>query len=225
MDKLQILSKYLLSLALIYFSTSLLLFVNEIGQTRKALPILIEKLDSIENSANVQEVLRLAVEVTKNTAHVSDQVSAFRKDLPKIYREVEKTRKIIPGILEEVRAVRSDLPVFYNEVDKTRAVIPEVLIEVRALRKEMPKLLAETGALLDRAEKASDRAGKGAVHGVIKGIFTTPLHVIESVISDVKEKISGKEEKVSVKEEKVSVEEEKVSVEEEKVSVEEEIKQ
>ncbi len=215
MDKLQILSKYLLSLALIYFSTSLLLLVNEIGQTRKALPILIEKLDSIENSENIQEVLRLAVEVTKNTAHVSDEVSAFRKDLPKLYSEVEKTRNVIPGILEEVRAVRSDLPVFYTEIEKTRAVVPEMLEEVRALRKEMPKLLAETGALLDRAEKASDKAGKGAVHGVIKGIITTPLHVIESVISNVKEKVIGKEEKPSLEEDKPSLEEDKVSLEEE----------
>ena len=216
MEKLQILSKYLLSLALIYLSTSLLLFVQEVAKTREAIPLLIEKLDSIENSENIQEVLRLAVQVTQNTAHVSDEVSAFRKDLPTIYTQVKKTRNVIPGILEELRAVRSELPEFYTEVEKTRATIPEILIEVRALRKELPKLIAETGTLLKRAEKASDKAGKGAVHGVIKGIITTPFHVIESVISGVKEKIIGEEEKVSAEEEKVSAEEEKVSGEEEK---------
>jgi len=201
MDKLQILSRYLLSLALIYFSTSLLLFVNEVAETRKALPLLIEKLDSIENSENILEILRLAVQVTKNTAHVSDEVAAFRKDLPEIYTELDKTRKLIPGILEEIRAVRSDLPLFYSEVEKTRVVVPEVVNEVRDLRKEMPRIIAEAGALLDKAEKASDKAGKGAVHGVVKGIITTPLHVIESVISDVKDKVIEKEKKTSSEEE------------------------
>ena len=195
MEKLQILVKYLLALSLIYFSTALLLFGNEVAKTRKTIPILIEKLDSIENSQNILEVLRLAEQITQNTAQVSDGISALRKDLPKIYSEVEKTRKVIPGILEEIRAVRSDLPVFYDEVEKTRAVVPEILEEVRALRQELPKLMAETGALLKRAEKASDKAGKGAIHGVIKGIITAPLNLIESGISEVKEKISGKKER------------------------------
>ena len=193
MEKLQIIGKYLMALALVYFSTALLLFVHEVAETRRAIPILIEKLDSIENSQNIQEVLRLAAQITQNTVQISDEISAFRKDLPAIYTEVEKTRNVIPGILEELRAVRNDLPAFYAEVEKTRAIVPEILEEVRALRKELPKLMAETGALLDRAEKASDEAGKGAVHGVIKGIITTPINVIESGISDVKEKIIGKE--------------------------------
>ena len=193
MEKFQIIGKYLMALALIYFSTALLLFVHEVAETRKAIPILIEKLDSIENSQNIREVLRLAAQITQNTVQISDEISAFRKDLPAIYTEVEKTRNVIPGILEELRAVRGDLPAFYAEVEKTRAIVPEILEEVRALRKELPRLMAETGALIDRAEKASDEAGKGAVHGVIKGIITTPINVIESGISDVKEKIIGEE--------------------------------
>ena len=193
MEKLQIIGKYLLSLSLIYFSTALLLFVHEVAETRKSVPILIEKLDSIENSQNIQEVLRLAAQITQNTVQISDEISAFRKDLPALYTEVEKTRVIIPGILEEARAIRSDLPAFYAELEKTRAIVPEMLKEVKALRSELPRLLAETGTLIDRAEKASDEAGKGAVHGLIKGIITTPLHVIESGLSDVNEKLSGKE--------------------------------
>ena len=190
MEKLKLFGKYLFSLAIIYFSTSILLFANEVGNTRKALPILIEKLDAIENSKNIQEVLRLAVQITENTAHVSNGISAFSKELPGIYREVEKTRAVIPGILEEIRAVRGDLPLFYSEVDKTRSVVPDILEEVRALRQELPKLVAETRDLIKRAEKASDKAGKGAVQGVIKGIITAPINVIESGISDVKEKVS-----------------------------------
>ena len=193
MEKLQILSKYLMALALIYFSTTLLLFVYEVAETRRAVPILIEKLDSIENSENIQEVLRLAAHITKDTARISGEISAFRKDLPALYTEVEKTRNVIPGILDEVRAVRSDLPAFYAELEKTRAIVPEILQELQALRSELPILLAKTETLLKRAKKVSDEAGKGAVHGVIKGIITTPLHVIESGISDVKEKVIGKE--------------------------------
>ena len=68
MEKLQILVKYLLALSLIYFSTALLLFGNEVAKTRKTIPILIEKLDSIENSQNILEVLRLAAQITQNTA-------------------------------------------------------------------------------------------------------------------------------------------------------------
>lgn len=194
MEKLQIFSKYLMALALVYFSTTLLLFVQEVTRTRKALPLLIEKLDSIENSDNIQEVLRLAVQITKNTAHVSDEVSAFRKDLPTIYREVEKTRNVIPDILEELRAIQSNLPEFYAEVEKTRSIVPEILKEVRALREELPNLIAETETLLKRAEKVSDEAGKGAVHGVIKGVITAPLNVIESGISGISDAVSGKEE-------------------------------
>lgn len=194
MEKLQIFSKYLMALALVYFSTTLLLFVHEVTKTRKALPLLIEKLDSIENSENIQEVLRLAVQITKNTAHVSDEVSAFRKDLPTIYREVEKTRNVIPDILEELRAIQSNLPEFYAEVEKTRSIVPEILKEVRALREELPNLIAETETLLKRAEKVSDEAGKGAVHGVIKGVITAPLNVIESGISGISDAVSGNED-------------------------------
>ena len=194
MKKLQIIGKYLMALSLIYFSTALLLFVHEVAETRRAIPVLIEKLDSIKNSQNIQEVLRLAAQITKDTVRISDEISAFRKDLPALYAEVEKTRNLIPGVLDEVRAIRSDLPAFYAELEKTRAIVPEILQELQALRSEIPILLAETKALLKRAEKVSDDAGKGAVHGVIKGIITTPLHVIESGIADVKEKIIGKEE-------------------------------
>lgn len=194
MEKLQIFVKYLMALSIIYFSTTLLLFVNEVERTRKALPLLIEKLDSLENSQNIKEVLSLTAQITLNTANVADEITAFRKDLPTIYSEVEKTRKVIPDILGELNAVRTDLPTFYREVAKTRAIIPEILTEVRALRKELPKLVAETRVLLDRAEKASDDAGKGAVHGVIKGIITAPINVIESGISGISETISGDKE-------------------------------
>ena len=207
MEKLALLSKYLLSLAIIYFSTVLLLLVNEAAETRKAIPLLIDKLDSIENSENILEVLRMAAQITGNTARVSEEVTAIRKDLPALYSEIDKTRAVIPGILEEVKAVRDELPGLYTEVDKTRNLIPEILKEmestrnlvpniineVKAVREDTPKLLANTSDLLDRAQKISDEAGKGAVHGAVKGVLTAPLNVLESGFSTVKDTVTGKE--------------------------------
>lgn len=222
MEKLQLIGKYLLALAIIFLSTALLLFVNEVGQTRKAIPQLIEKLDSIENSENIIKVLTLAAQITENTAKVSGEVSDLRKDLPTLYSElektralvpgilkesesirrdlpelyaqVEKTRALIPGIMEEVETVRRELPLFYSEVEKTRLLIAQTLEEVKAVRKEAPQFIADTEKLIKKARKASDEAGKGAVHGVVKGVITAPLDVIESGISGVKETVTGKEE-------------------------------
>lgn len=222
MEKFQLIGKYLIALALIYFSTVLLLLVHEAAQTRKAIPQLIEKLDSIENSENIIKVLSLAAQITGDTAKISGEVSDLRKGLPALYAEVEKTRALIPGILKESEAIRHDLPELYAQVEKTRALIPgiikevetvrrelplfysevektgllvsQALEEIKAVRKEAPQFIADTEKLIREAKKAGDEAGKGAVHGVVKGVITAPLDVIESGISGVKEKVTGKEE-------------------------------
>lgn len=222
MERFQLIAKYLMAAAIIYFSTVFLFFVTEATNIRETIPGILDRVDNIEKSENLIEALRLAARISDNTAKISadvaklreelpglyseidktralvpvivEEIKAVRAELPRLYEEVDKTRAAVPIIVDEVKAVRGELPRLYEEVDKTRATVPVIVDEVKAVREEAPKILADTEALVDRASKISKEAGKGAVHGVVKGVITSPIDILESGFTTIKDSVtdSGK---------------------------------
>lgn len=182
MEKFQILSKILFSIAIIYFSTAVIITVNEASQTREALPGIIQQVQTLEKNSKIANMLN-------QTSKLVSEIAEIRKQIPAILEEVKATRNAVPLIVNEVALVRQQIPEILQQVEATREIVPDILQEVSAVRKEAPLILKQTENLLAQAEKASNNFGEGAVEGavegVIKGVLKTPFNILETGINEV----------------------------------------
>lgn len=170
MEKLQIASKILLSLALIYFSTAIIMLVIETGRTREAIPEIIADINSLNLNEDVSKILIQVPEIT-------EEVSLVRQEIPPILKEMEEIRKAIPPILAQI--------------EETRKIIPPILEEVAAVRQELPESLAAAQKIVTDAKEISIVGGvtKG-VGGAAKGVVTTPFRLLKKGA----DKVTGNEE-------------------------------
>ena len=157
MEKLQIATKALFSIALIYLASVLLMMVLEVRQTREAIPDILRQVEQIEMDSDISEIL-------KQVAQITDEISP---------------------IVKEVSAIREEIPAILHEVKETRATVPAVLQEVAAVRKEAPELLDKTQKLMTDAPQISARAGQGAAEGAVKGLITAPVDLIEGGVKNI----------------------------------------
>lgn len=165
-----------LSVALASLALAVAYAAYQIGTLREQIP---ELLTSIERtSQKLEPVLR--------------GVDAIRDLVPPILKEVKATRELVPGIVAEVREVRKVLPplvdtsakAINNASDAVRVVeprIPSVLAEVRKTREALPGILDRANQVVDRAASVGQKAGEGAVKGVIGGVVGAPFRLIGDV--------------------------------------------
>ena len=166
MEKLQIASKILLSLALIYFSTAMIMFVIEVGKTRVVIPEILDAVSRLKVDAGIPKILTQLSEIT-------EEISLVRKEIPAILLQVEKTREAIPSILEQVKQVNSHIPEILRQVEETRKTIPPILEELAAVREALPESLAKAQKIVDDANEIS------VVGGVAKGVVSAPFKLFK----------------------------------------------
>lgn len=184
MEKLQIASKALFSIALIYFASVLLIMVLEVRQSREMIPDILSQVEQIEIDSDIPGILKQVAQITNDIPPIIKEVSAIRKEIPAILHEVAQVRQQIPSILVQVEETRQIIPPILHEIEETRAIVPDVLQEVAAVRKEAPELLDKTQKLMADAQQISTRAGEGATEGVVKGLITAPVDLIEGGVHD-----------------------------------------
>jgi len=212
MEKISVFIKVLFSLAIIYLATSIILFTNEIKQTRDELPKIITMLEKVENNTQVDEViltlrdtikevkafrehipeiLKESKEIRKLTPTVLKSVDNINSNISPILQEIKQTRETIPSILNESKAVRNSIPPILNEIKSTRETIPSILNESKAIRKELPIEITKVEKITQNINALSQQAASGAVQGTLRGIFDIPRNVIEGT----GEKLLGTSEK------------------------------
>ena len=180
MEKLQIASKILLSIALIYLSTAIILFVVEAGKTRRAIPEIFKDIDRMKVDADIPKIVGQISEITKEIALVRQEIPAIlkevdlvRQEIPAILKEVAASREAVPPILEQVDEINRQIPEILRQVEETRKIVPPVLEEVAAVRRELPQSL-------DKAEKiVKDVKEISVVSGVATDIVTSPFKLIK----------------------------------------------
>ena len=175
-DQARFLATTFLSVAFAALALAFAYAAYQVGALRVQIP---ELLTSIERtSQKVEPVLR--------------GVEAIRDLVPPILKEVKATRELVPGIVAEVQELRKTLPplvdtsaqAINNVSAAVRVVeprIPSVLAEVRATREALPGILDRANQVVDRASSVGQKAGEGAVKGVIGGIVGTPFRLIGDV--------------------------------------------
>lgn len=117
------------------------------------------------------------------------EAASVRKLIPPILDEVKAVRELVPPALEEVKAVREALPPIVNTSassikEASKAVlavephITPVLAEVRKTREALPSIIAQADKVVGSASQAGNKAGQGAVQGVLTGIILSPFRLI-----------------------------------------------
>lgn len=192
MEKIQIISKIIFSFSLAYFATALILFTLEISNTRKEIPVLLDKVEAMENNSNITKIITLANDVTiqvkelkKEIPNILTEVEEIRKVIPNILKQVEAINKNIPSVLEEVKQTRKTLPSILKESEQIREAIPPILKESKELRADLPEILRRTENITNNMENIATDAGSGAIKGTIKGIFTLPGDIIRGTAEKV----------------------------------------
>ena len=169
MEKIQLASKILLSLALIYFSTAIIMFVVETGRTRQAIPEILNDINRIKVDANIPKILDQLSEITQEVASVREQ---------------------IPAVLERVDQINRQIPDILSEVAKTRKAIPPILEEVAAVRQQLPESLNKAEKIVKDAKEISI---KSKVGGVARDVVTTPFKLIQKGVEQTIDKEAPKE--------------------------------
>ena len=209
MQYLKSLSIVILSAAISYLAYSLLEISREVAQVRQQLPVLLDKVEKIEQGADIDAWLTLAnnlnqqiPDVLQRVDSVNQSVACINQQLPGILKEVNHIRnETVPSVLTEVKAVRTTtVPAVLSEVKEVRTkTVPPVLAEVAATRKMVPGTLTEVNKLIDKAQTAGKDAAEGAVQGTVKGILLTPVHLLESAGEAIGDAVEDEEANVEGK--------------------------
>jgi surface antigen/uncharacterized protein YoxC len=180
-DRARLVSTTVLSVALFALALALAYVAYQVGALRQQLPELLASVES--TSQKVEPVLH--------------EVDAIRDLIPSILAESKAIRELIPGVVTEVSEVRKALPplvdtsakAINNASDAIRTIepqIPAVLTEVRKTREALPGILDRAERVVTSAQTAGQKAGAGAVQGVLGGIVTAPFKLIGGVGKDLK---------------------------------------
>lgn len=184
----------------ILLAISIFMLVLQIQYLRVEIPTLIEKIDAtvlrvtpiITEISQLQAVLPSIIEQSQGyqvlLPQVLTRIDDINQHIPAIIQEVEKVRSEIPPILEQTEAWRKVVPDMLTRVDNTNATIsnvnqqiPSILDESVALRHDVPTMLTQAQTLVNQAETAGKQASKGVVSGVLGGIFSSPLQLIDTI--------------------------------------------
>lgn len=175
-DQARFLALALLSAALFALALALTYFAYQIGALRRQIPELLAAVE--QTSLKVEPMVR--------------EAGAIRDTISPILKEVKAVRELVPGVMAEVQAVRQALPplidtgakAINNASDAVRVIeprIPAVLSEMRKTREALPGILDRAEQVVARAGAVGQKAGEGAVKGVIGGIVSAPFQLIGGV--------------------------------------------
>ena len=175
-ERARFLATTFLSAALAILALAVAFFAYQVGALRQQIP---ELLASIEQTS-------------QKIGPVLHEVGAIRDLIPPILTEVRATRELVPGVVAEVQEMRKTLPplvetsakAINNASNAVRVIeprIPSVLAEVRATREALPGILDRASQVVDQAATVGQKAGEGAVKGVIGGIVSAPFRLIGGV--------------------------------------------
>lgn len=172
MKKATIFAKILFSLALVYFTTSLILLTIELGKIRESVPEILVSIEKIENG--------------KNLNNISNSMAIVSKELPNVLKEIKEVRKLTPTILKQVDKTTNTIPSILKESQEIRKSIPPILKESQNLRKEIPPELNKVEHITKNIQQISNDAASGAVTGTIGGVLSLPKNLIKKTTNILK---------------------------------------
>ncbi|MFQ5949535.1 MAG: hypothetical protein ACE5J1_02485 [Nitrospiria bacterium] len=211
--KLRFVGQCLVASSLIYAAYILGTMVQEVRQIRAVLPELLTRIEGIEQSAQIPEILQQTQQVLADTEPWLIQVKAMNDHVPAILQEAAATRAMIPPVLKESAQIREQLdrqlplvlhqmetaqalvPDVLQRLDTIEALVPDVLKEVKAVRNEAPKLLDKADSIVHKAERIYEKVGEDTATGVLKGIISLPQKALKSGAEKIEETLTGKKSK------------------------------
>lgn len=108
--------------------------------------------------------------------------------------EIHESKKEVHGIFSKLTP---ELVVFNKSFETLNSQIPLLLFESENLRKDLPVIVTNVETILGRASDVSRTASKGAVEGVLQGVFSLPAELISSAVSLPVEAVKLTSKKVS----------------------------
>lgn len=168
-ERKRIIGTTALSFSILCLALAIGYFGLELNRWRLQLPEILKTVS--DTSGQIAPVLGNISKIEKIVPEIIDEVEAVRKTVDDVLSETEKTREMIPSILEQVRETNS-------EVAKVRELVPPILEEVRKTREELPSLMDRADRIIASADEAGEKAGKGAMTGIIGGILSMPFSVV-----------------------------------------------
>ncbi|MFQ5779636.1 MAG: hypothetical protein ACE5HN_02470 [Nitrospiria bacterium] len=197
--KLRFVGQCLVASSLIYAAYILGTMVQEVRQIRAVLPELLTRIEGIEQSAQIPEILQQTQQVLADTEPWLIQVKAMNDHVPAILQEAAATRAMIPPVLKESAQIREQLdrqlPLVLHQMETAQALVPDVLKEVKAVRNEAPKLLNKADSIVQKAERIYEKVGEDTATGVLKGIISLPQKALKSGAEKIEETLTGKKSK------------------------------
>lgn len=192
MERTQILTKVIFSIALAYFATSIIFLTFEMREIRESIPVILDKTSQLGKDSNIPIILQTIKEVTLEIKEVREEIPLVLKEIeevrkltPLVLEQIDNTNKNIPNILQEVKLTRESVPSILNESEQIRKSIPPILDEVKAVRLDIPDHLARTEKITDNIAKLSNQAASGAVKGTVKGVLSLPYELLKTTTEKV----------------------------------------
>ena len=171
--------------------------IKEVEAYRKIIPEIVTEAEKIREQ--VPPVLEEVEATRKMILAVAppdpERQKAPKASMPEILAEVKQVRETVPLILAESKAIREDVPKVIASLDKAsdavqaastevkevRPLVPGILEEVKTTREALPNLLDQAEEITLNARQVGEKAGEGAVGGMITGVLTSPLRLMESM--------------------------------------------
>ncbi len=218
--------KLLSGLGLIALAIALTLFTLELKQLRTELPQLLAQVDQtaqrvapvIDEINKIQQLIPPILEQSKGyqdlIPQVLSRVDDINDQIPTLLNEIEQVRTALPPLVHQSEEWRKTVPALLERVDSTNktvrdsnqqiaqvsAQVPSILKESENLRTDVPIIISQAENLVLQAEQAGREASKGAVTGVISGIFTSPIQLIDRIGDATAETLGLSESKSFTKE-------------------------
>ena len=202
---------HLLSLSLFCLAGALVYFTVTLAGIASDLPVLIKEVQAaqdrfdpvVEEAHSIQalipEILDQSERIRQEIGPIVDEVGSLREQLPSLLEEASRYREAIPSVLQEAAAYREQIPALLEqiesiqlqippllaEIENARETIPSILAEVEAVREAIPGYLREANEISQNLDTIGQKAGEGAVQGVVTGIIKTPVNLMSNLGNNV----------------------------------------
>lgn len=165
MEKTKLIGSYLVALSVFLLALSIFNFTYQISAIDEDMSLVLKELNK-------------AIEKTEP---ILKEAELYRIEISKLLNEAKEIRVLVPKVTSEVSQVRQSIPSILRETEEIRKLVPSILKEASAVRKSAPSLLDKANLIVINADKATQKAGEGAVAGIFTGIIKTPFKILKGV--------------------------------------------
>lgn len=160
---LNIVSRFVIAIAIIYFAYQLSRVVDN-------LPVIEQSLSHVSQQVPpvVEEVEQVRLEITAIRQQIPQVLSVAEQAVATANNAEKKITKMLPEVLTEIRLTREKIDPTLNRVD--------VLIDKASTKVE---------DAISKAEGAGQEASEGAITGLLSGILKLPFNLIGTLASPI----------------------------------------